>query len=192
MDKAAVLAEVKRVVDSLPGVEAMEILDRDFHDQLIAIETTAEENGACGGLMPFTNKGVWAALSREVNFVIVVQSKSSLFDLDSAKVFIQDEKGQLVGEWLTESRLKDLQGRDNLCFIAPDFVLYTDVHSEGEPRFVLPEVPFHFIENVPGVENVVSGSISTLADDYIRRRMNLSGPNHWTHLVGFDLARATK
>jgi hypothetical protein len=119
----------------------------------------------------------------------VVQSKSLLLDLGSARVFIEDEQGQIVGEWLNENRLKELENKENMCFIAPDFVLYTNVVSKGEPRFILPEVPFRLIEHVPGVENVISGSISTMADDYIRHRLKLPGPNHWTHLVGFDLKK---
>jgi hypothetical protein len=191
MDREAVQKEVRRVISSLPGIEAVEFLDSELCNQIKEIETKAEANGACGGLMPFTNKGVWAALSREVTFVIILHSKTQLFDANAAQVLIEDQKGQVVGEWLSEKRLKELQGKENMCFIAKDFVLYTDVHSTGEPRFILPESPFHYIDNVPGVTNAVSGSISTMADDFVRKRLGFSGPNRFTHLIGYDLKKGS-
>jgi len=52
---------------------------------------------------------------------------------------------------------------------------------------VLPRVDFPYLEDFPGVANVTSGSISTIADDFIRFRLGYRETKHWTHLIGFDI-----
>jgi len=187
MDEEAVLAQVKKTVLALSGVISMTFLDADFRAEIINLEMEAEKNGACGGLMPFTNRGVWESFKRRVQFVMVVQSSAILIGDENDLVYIEDQKGQRVGEWINADRQKELAGRQDICYISPDFVLYPDVQSVGEPFFVLPEMDFPYIKNIAGVTNVTSGSVSTLADDYIRHRLGFSNTKHWTHLVGFDL-----
>lgn len=189
MDKELILSAVKKTVESLAGVIAMEMLTPELRSAIIDLETEAERNGACGGLMPFTNRGVWESFRRQEQFVIVIDSSSIILGDDHDLVFISDQSGQRVGEWLNEDRMKEMQGRDDICYISPDFILYADVKSVGEPFFVLPEMEFPYLKEIKEVENVTSGSISTMADDYIRNQLGFGRGKRWTHLVGFDIKK---
>ncbi|MDD1770476.1 MAG: hypothetical protein LUO79_05260 [Methanomassiliicoccales archaeon] len=191
MERSDILEAVKRKVTSLSGVIAFEYLKGEFKEKLVELEHEAEKNGACGGLMPFTNRGVWMAFDRQVQFVIVASSSAMLLGISDGLVYIEDQKGQIVGEWLNAKRQEELKDRKDLCFLSEDFVLYPDVEVSGEPFFVLPEVAFPYLKGIRGVKNVASGSISTLADDFIRARLGYGETKHWTHLVGFDLDTST-
>jgi len=187
MARETVLAAVRERIMSFPGVIRMEYLDKELHDRLHELEKEAESNGACGGLMPFTNQGVWESFEREVQLVIVAQSSAKVLGVSSNLVYISDQKGQIVGEWLNPERAEELKGREDICFLGTDFVLYPDVVVEGQTFFVLPPVDFHLLDDVAGVKDVTSGSISTLADDFIRSLWGYQETKHWTHLVGFNL-----
>jgi hypothetical protein len=187
MERKEILEAVRRKVTALPGVIAFQYLEGEFADKIVQLEQDAEKNGACGGLMPFTNEGVWNTFSRQFQFVIVAQSSAMLLGISEGLVYIRDQKGQVVGEWLNKERLEKLKGRSDVCYLSDDFVLYSDVEISGEPYFVLPAVDFPYLKGIKGVRNVTSGSVSTLADDYIRNRLGFKETKHWTHLVGFDV-----
>ena len=74
-----------------------------------------------------------------------------------------------------------------MCHIAPDFIIYSDRPMVGEPYFVLPELEFHFLDAIGEVMDVTSGSISTMADDWIRLKRGFVETKHWTHIIGFNL-----
>jgi hypothetical protein len=187
MDRAAVMQAVKERVKTLPGVIAFEFLEGEFRQHLIDLEHEAESNGACGGLMPFTNEGVWEAFKRQVQFVIVADSSAIILGVSNGLVYIRDQKGQIVGEWLTPERVAEMKDRTDVCRISDDFVMYSGLDIVGEPYFVLPKINFPYLDSIEGVKDVASGSISTLADDYIRYRLGFGDTRHWTHLVGFNI-----
>jgi hypothetical protein len=162
-------------------------LDPGLRERIVSIERSCEENGACGGLMPFVNTGVWETLRRQHCFILIIDSSALLLEPTKDLVFIADKSGQIIGEYLTPDRRAELQGRTDVSFLSDDFVLYLGVAPEGEPFFVLPELPFKYLDGIDGVIDVTSGSISTLSDDYIRHLMGYVNTKHWTHLVGFNL-----
>lgn len=182
-----VLASVEKRMRSVPGIIDFQYLDEDFRKEIATAENACEANGACGGLMPFVNTGVWETLRRKYCFIIVIRSSISLLEPSKDLVYIMDKRGQIIGEYLTPERREEYHGRNDVQFFGEDFVLYLDVQPEGEPFFVLPEIPFHFLDDVDGVIDVTSGSISTLSDDIIRKKLGHLDSKHWTHLVGFNI-----
>lgn len=189
MDNKKVIATVKGKVEKLPGIVAVEFLSPELRERLIEMEKEAEMNGACGGLMPFTNQGVWESFKREQQFIMVVKSGTTLIPgYGKGLVYISDQKGQIMGEWINQERFEELKDRKDVCFLSNDFVLYPDVHPEGSQLFVLPPIDFPYLDDIHEVKNVTSGSISTLADDYIRAQLGFAETKHYTHLVGFDVA----
>jgi hypothetical protein len=186
MDREAIMAKVKEKVEGLPGIVGFRYLNDEDREDIIRLEKEAEMHGAIGGMMPFTNKGVWGCFGRDVQFVIVGSKQAELLGLSEALVYIEDKEGQRIGEWVRPERREELRCRSDVCFLGDDFCLYQDVDISGEPYFVLSPVDFPYLDDVEGVENVTSGSVSTLADDYIRYRMGYSETKNWTHLVGFD------
>ncbi|OPY31738.1 MAG: hypothetical protein A4E32_01340 [Methanomassiliicoccales archaeon PtaU1.Bin124] len=183
-----ILDEVERTVKALPGVMGYVLLDDEFRREIYDTELKAEENGCIGGLMPFVNRGVFETLERDHCFIIVVNESMLLLSQSRDVVFISDEKGQKLGEYLPPNHRDDVRNKPNVSFLSDDFVIYMDVEPEGAPYFVLPMLPFPFLDKIAGVTNVASGSISTLADDLVRSKMGFAETKHWSHLVGFDLA----
>ena len=187
MDRETILKRVEETLRGIPGVMDVWILDYENRSRLESIERSAEANGACGGLMPFVNRGVWATLSRQVAVIIVIGSSIPLIGDQFNIVYIEDETKQVIGEYLTPARQEEFKDRDDVCHIGPDFIIYGDRPMVGEPFFVLPELEFHFLDNIKGVKDVTSGSISTMADDWIRLKLGHLNTKHWTHVIGFDI-----
>jgi hypothetical protein len=98
-----------------------------------------------------------------------------------------DQKGQIIGEYLPEGSREDLHLRENAYLLSEDFVIYGDVDIVGEPYFLIPPMTFRPLEGTPGIKNLVSASISTVSDDYVRARLGFKDTKHWTHLIGYDL-----
>ena len=187
MDKEAILKQVEETLRTIPGVMDVLLLDQQDRSHLESIEREAESHGACGGLMPFVNRGVWATMSREVVVIIVIGSSIPLIGNQFNIVYIEDQNKQVIGEYLTPERLEAFKDRDDVCRIGPDFIIYNDRLPVGEPYFVLPELEFHFLDGIKELADVTSGSISTMADDWIRFKLGYMETKHWTHVIGFNL-----
>lgn len=188
MDRETILAAVEDRVREIPGVMDMRFLDPVLKEEITNLEVQAEKNGACGGLMPFVNRGVWEALGREISLV-VVGNAHFLVD-NKGLLYMMDQKGQIMGEYITpEQRKKILEERPDTRFLSEDFILHPEVEIYGEPYFLIDEIRFDYLEAVPGITRVTSGSMSTMSDDYIRGLLGFTGPDQWTHLIGFDLVK---
>ncbi len=188
MDNLAVQKRVEETLRAIPGVMDVWFLEPQERSKLEAIEREAESHGACGGLMPFVNRGVWATMSREVVVVIVIGSSIPLIGDQFNIVYIEDQNKQVIGEYLTPARQEEFKDRTDVCRIGPDFIIYGDKSMVGEPYFVLPALEFHFLDFIKEVTDVTSGSISTMADDWIRERLGYVETKHWTHIVGYNLS----
>lgn len=180
-------AAVRKKVLSQAGVDALEFLDQGFREELERREREAEANGAVGGMMAFVNTGVWDVLSRQEVFVIVVRPDVILLSPQEHLVHIVDQKGHIIGEYLPDGMRDGMEMREDAYLLSEDFVLYGDVDIVGEPYFCIPPVTFSLLADVPGLRNLVSASISTISDDYVRRRLGFENTKHWTHLIGYDL-----
>ncbi len=190
--KQAIIDDAIKRIRSMEGIIDVRVLDPQLKKEIRKLETQAEKTGACGGLMPFTNKGVWDSLQREVTLVLILGSINNIID-DDGIVYILDQKGQLIGEYLNERRRKTIKEEmPDAYFLSEDFVLYPGMEIEGEPYFVLGALPFPELEKVDGVKDVTSGSISTLCDDMIKSITGYDRVKAWTHLVGFNLENGKK
>jgi hypothetical protein len=188
MDRETVLAAVEDRIRTIPGVMDMKFLDPALKEEVTNLEVQAEKNGACGGLMPFVNRGVWESLGREVSLVII--GDPHLLVDNRGLLYMMDQKGQIMGEYITpQQREKMLEEDPDTKFLSEDFILHPDVEIEGEPYFLIDEIRFDYLDGVPGITRVTSGSVSTLSDDYLREILGFTGPNKWTHLIGFDLLK---
>jgi len=187
VERNLVRSAVREKVLSIEGVDHLEFLDQGFRQELEMRERSAEGNGAVGGLMPFVNTGVWKVLTREEVFIIVVRPEVLILSPQQHLVHMVDQRGKIIGEYLPEGRRGDVQLRENAYMLSEDFVLYGDVEIVGEPYFLIPPMTFPPLEDMPGIKNLVSASISTVSDDYFRNRLGYENTKHWTHLIGYDL-----
>ena len=192
MDREEILSNVEKKVRGIPGVVDMKYLDEGLKEKIAGIEHQTEENGAVGGLMPFVNKGVWETLKRENCFVMILGSQEMPFMVPDHAIYLLDQKGQIVGEFLSEERRQEMKRRDDVYFLSEDFVLYHGLEICGEPYFLVPEIEFREIDDVEGVTRVTSASVSTPCDHLIRSTMGRTTGRVWTHLVGFDLVPDAK
>lgn len=188
MDRESVLKQVEEKLRSVPGIIDVWFPSPDDIAKISEKERKAEANGACGGLMKFVNRGVWATISRQVVMVVVLESSVPILEPEENVVYIVDQTEKVIGEYLTPERANEYENRTDVCHISRDFIIYHDRPPVGEPFFVIPEVSFHYIDDIAGVGNVTSGSVSTPTDDWIRERRGYTFTKHWTHLVGFDVA----
>ena len=187
MERNAVRGAVRERILELKGIEVLEYLDQDFRQEIERREREAEGNGAVGGLMAFVNSGVWDVLTRQEVFVIVAQPQMEILHPQEHLVHIVDQRGQVIGEYLPEGKRDDVELRENAYLLSEDFVLYGDVDIVGEPYFLIPHMTFPPLEGMSGIKRLVSASISTASDDYIRGRLGYGDTKCWTHLVGYDL-----
>jgi len=187
VERNAIRSAVRERLLSLKGVEALEYLEQDFRQEIERRERDAEGNGAIGGLMAFVNTGVWDVLTRQEVFVIVAQPHVEILRPQDHLVHMVDQRGQVIGEYLPEGRRDGLELRENAYLLSEDFVLYGDVDIVGEPYFLIPPMAFPPLDGEPGIRRLVSASISTVSDDYIRNRLGFGETKCWTHLVGYDL-----
>jgi hypothetical protein len=186
MDRETILAAVEDRIRAIPGVMDMRFLDPVLKEEVTNLEVQAEKNGACGGLMPFVNRGVWEALGREVSLVII--GNTHLLVDNRGLLFMMDQKGQIMGEYVTpQQRERILEEKPDTKFLSEDFILHPEVEIHGEPYFLIDEIKFDYLEGIPGIARVTSGSMSTMSDDYVRGLLGFTGPDSWTHLIGFDL-----
>lgn len=179
-------SNIRDALLSFPGIDAVVFLDKRLRDEVAHLERQAECNGAVGGLMPFVNTGVWETLKRTEIFVLVAQSGVPMLSPQQNLVHIVDRKGQIIGEYLSEERRKEVMGREDAVWISDDFVLYADLDISGEPYVRIPPMSFPLLEDLPGINNLISGSVSTLTDDFLRSILGFSETKDWTQLVGFD------
>ncbi|MEM2943821.1 MAG: hypothetical protein QXN93_05865 [Methanomassiliicoccales archaeon] len=185
--KEEIIRDVEEKLRSIPGIKDVLFLDETLKSKIIALEKKAEENGAVGGLMPFTNKGVWEALNREICIVIVIDKIAIPEIASDHRIYLIDQKNQIIGEYVSTAKQASLQKRDDVYFLSDDFVLYSDVEIQGEPYFLIPEMEFHGLDGIKHIKRVTSGSISTLSDYFIRCLTGHLEPKLWTHLIGFDI-----
>lgn len=187
VDRYAIRSAVRERVLSLEGIEALEFLDQEFRQELEMREREAEGHGAVGGMMAFVNTGVWDVLTRQEVFVIVVQPKVEILRPQDHLVHMVDQEGRIIGEYLPEGRREGAKLRENAYMLSEDFVLYGDVDIVGEPYFLIPPMSFPPLDGMEGIKGLVSASISTVSDHYIRDRLGFGNTKCWTHLVGYDL-----
>ncbi|WP_400207729.1 hypothetical protein [Candidatus Methanomassiliicoccus intestinalis] len=187
MSHEEILTQVKEKLQAISGVMEVLIMDEKVRGEVFRLETIAESNGACGGLLECKNDGVWESLKRDVTIALV--GDQHLLLSDEGLVMMMDDAGNIVGEYVTPLRKEQiLRVNPQASFLSDDFVIYDGVQITSEVHFVINEVGFDYLKDVEGVKNVTSGSISTLSDDYLRELTKYTEKKYWTHLVGFDFA----
>ncbi|HOP08666.1 MAG TPA: hypothetical protein PLC12_00405 [Candidatus Methanofastidiosa archaeon] len=136
-------------------------------------------------MMEFKNKGVWDSLGRKHLVLIVADMEQGFRNPPCSWTLIVDEMGNTVGEWIPEERMEEFKERDDVQFISNDFVLYKKTPRVGKCFFMMPPLPFPELDDVEGIRNVVSGTVSPPADAYLKKLSNTS-ENFWTIIIGYD------
>jgi len=177
--------DVENILKEIPGILKVMKLDLKDKRHVSKLEKMAEDNGAAGGMMEFKNKGVWEALGRKNVVLIVADTEQGFRDPPCAWTLIVDERGSTVGEWIPEEKIEAFKEREDIHFISKDFVLYKNVPRHGKSFFMMPPIPFPELDEVVGIRNVVSGTVSPPADAYLKK-ISETEENFWTIIIGYD------
>jgi hypothetical protein len=184
----AILATVEQRFRTAPGVVDVRYLDPELRERIDHHERIAESHGAAGGLMAYKNRGVWEVLSRQFGLVLICDRDLVLNSDLKGVVRMMDPTGQVLGEYVDPLRKEQvLKEYPDAYFMSEDFVMYPDRKAQGEPYFLLDEMPVHDLDDIDHVTRVTSGSMTTLSDDIVRGMLGYAGPKMWTHMIGFDL-----
>ena len=139
--------------------------------------------------MKYVNQGVQAVLGRDVCMVLVCKDRLVLDNDLRGIVYMTDPSGQILGEYLGPERREQVRKENpDAFFMSEDFVMYADRVPQGEPFFLLDEMPIHDLDDIEEVRNATSGSMTTLTDGAVREMLGFNAPRTWTRMVGFDIS----
>lgn len=177
---------IRRALGRMAEILALRALSDEERAHISGLETATEEGGAAGGIMEFVNEGLRQALACDL--VYAALTGPMLDDPPEPWTIMLDDDGQLIGEWLPESRREEVRAEGRGIFLSPDFVLYKDRRPRGKGRFVMPFMCVPLEGSDGGLSTCGIGTPSGPADEYIRGLMGNPGRDIATLVVGISVA----
>jgi len=194
---------IKALLSELNGVIAVSQIDNKNRDAVIKLENNYEK----GGVIELKNPGIRMVLQCDTVFAILKDASfrpppgATVFIVEDQETFnknvdhllkIKDKKYCIIGEELIDKQPPE---DEEYMFISDDFILYPE-RRKGRAKkpayFLIPPIGFPELEAVKNtlkIENIISVSPSTMADDYIRKLCGFSLTEKFaTILVGFNKA----
>lgn len=181
-DPNTLVPQLRALVSSLADVMELRLLTSEERTEAQRLEELAEASGAAGGLMPFVNEGIHAALASDAVFAVTTGPMTS--EPPSPWTIMVDEDDHVIGEWLPQSRIAEARDSKRCIFLSDDFVMYKSPRPRGKSRFVMPFVclPLEGDDSPFTVCGV--GSPSPPGDEYIRSLLGNPGNDIATLLLG--------
>ena len=200
-EQKKLVEDIKKLLSKLKGVISVSKIDNEYRDKIVKLENEYEK----GGLICLKNPGIRMALQCETVFAILKDTSfrpppgATVFmveDTDTKEtdhlLTINNKTYRIIGEELIG---KTPPEDEEYIFISDDFILYPDRRKGRTKRpayFIIPPLGFYELEEVKEIykiDNIISVSPSTTADDYIRKICDFSPSEELaTILVGFNEA----
>jgi len=183
------LYTVIRKLRSVEGIiDVWGVEDRD-KKIILDLEANANRNAGLAIGIEFSNPGATLALQR--GFVVCINHSPSLRHPPRPILTLAVGEDVLGEEVWEEDAIAKLRSDSNAIFLGNGFVLFRDkVNSirERRARFEYRPQGFPEVEQVDGVCDVVSATISPEADAYIKGRAKWprGDPETGTVLIGFN------
>ncbi len=178
---------LKRLMET-PGVVAVSVLPDEERDSLQRLETEANLRLGIPGL-EIVNEGIRDVLARQ--HAIIISHSPALRHPPGPIIVISDEE-DIVGEEVWEpGRAEKLSEDPNVLFLGKSVALYRDalMRARGKPlKLVYKGLPFPELEEVPGVQDVVSVTMTVPVHFEFAKKAgwNPDDPNLGTVLIGFN------
>jgi hypothetical protein len=137
-DPSEFLPQLRALLSSLAEVFDIRPLTSQERSEAQRLEDLAEASGAAGGLMPFVNEGIHAALASDAVFAVTTGPMTN--EPSTPWTIMLDDDDQMIGEWLPQSRIAEARESKRCIFLSNDFVMYKDRRPRGRGRFVMPFV----------------------------------------------------
>lgn len=184
---------IKRLL-STSGVVACWALPDEDRESLRQLETESNLRLGLPGL-DIVNEGIREILGRQ--HVVVISHSSRLRHPPGPIIVITDGE-RIVGEEIWEpGRLEELSKDRTAILLGKSLVLYRDelTQARGKPlKLAYRALPFPELEEVPGVKDVVSVTITVPVHSRFSQKAgwNPDDPNLGTVLIGFNESKQTK
>ena len=186
----AVDAVVKRLL-ATPGVVACWVVPDEDRELLRQLESEANLRLRLPG-MDIVNEGIKDALAREH---LVMISHSPALRHPPGPIIVICDGEHVVGEEIWEpGQFEKLSKDPSALFLGKSLVLHRDAlaQARGKPlRLTYRGLPFPEINEVPGVEDVVSITITVPVHSRFSEKAgwNPDNPNLGTVLIGFNRSK---
>jgi hypothetical protein len=180
-------AVVKRLLKT-PGVVACWVVPDADRDSLRQLENEANLRLGLPGL-DIVNEGIKEALARQY---VVIISHSPALRHPAGPIIVILDGDRVVGEEMWQPGQYERLSKDaNALFLGKSLVLYRDVlaQARGKPlKLAYRPLPFPEVEEVPGVKDVVSVTITIPVHLRFSQKAgwNPNDPNLGTVLIGFN------
>jgi len=184
------LEQIEAVLSSTKGILDVKWLDQEALAKVLEIENSVYKN-RISGLGGYYNEGIRDVLSRK--YVCAVLNNNEFRHATEPSLFWV-AGNVVIGEEITDAkRLKRLMKKSTVKILRKKFVLHLDRMKEARghpPVFIVRGLPFHEIEGIRGVHDVLSASPIGSADVYFKKRYgwDINARDLGTILIGFNLS----
>jgi len=182
------LDAVVRKLRSVEGVMDVRPLDAADKKMILQLEAKASESAGLIGLA-IVNEGAKLALER--NFVLCINHSPTLRHPPKPILVLATDKDIAGTEVWEQDEITRFQADPNTIFLGKGFVLFRDKLNAARQRplrFEYGPQGFPEIETIQNVCDVVSATVSSATDLYVKGRAKLdtTDPNRGTVLIGFN------
>jgi hypothetical protein len=184
------LEQIEAVLSSVKGILDVKWLDQEARIKVSELEDNIYKNGL-SGLGGYCNEGVKDVLSRK-HICVVLNNNEFRHAIEPSLFWVAGDI--IIGEEVTDdSRLQNLKEKNTVKILRKKFVLHLDKMKEARghrPVFIVRGLPFHEVECIRGIHDVLSASPSGSVDVYFKKRYgwDINANDLGTILIGFNLS----
>jgi hypothetical protein len=178
---------VEKVLLTIPGIMDVRYLDKKHFKEILRLETIVEKSAI--GIRCF-NEGLREVLKRQI--VLAIAHLPNLRH-PPEPIILWKAGEEIVGEEVWEDeKIERLKKDSNVIFLGKNFILYRDKLirlRKAESMLVYPPVRFPELEKIELIKDLVSITVSTPVDIYIKKKMgwNVNDSKIGTVLIGFNI-----
>jgi len=174
--------DIQKRLKSVKGIIDVKLMSPEDIEKIREFEIQAEKNKAAGGMMDFINEGVWEVLSKGTVFLIFIDESFSDRKHGQSLTLMKDPSGNILGRLLRKDEIPEYKNRDDVIFLGEDFVIYSNVKTEGKPYFLIPAQKVEELKDLNGI----SASLCVPTDLFFKEKYNIKGNNLGTVIIGVD------
>lgn len=174
--------DIQKRLKSVKGIIDVKLMSPEDIEKIREFEIQAEKNKAAGGMMDFINEGVWEVLSKGTVFLIFIDESFSDRKHGQSLTLMKDPSGNILGRLLRKDEIPEYKNRDDVLFLGEDFVIYSNVKTEGKPYFLIPAQKVEELKDLNGI----SASLCVPTDLFFKEKYDIKGNNLGTVIIGVD------
>jgi hypothetical protein len=169
------------IIKGMSGTLQVFPLDEETREGILQVERTIKSQMG----MEVKNEGLEQCLHRR--YVLCILKNKQFRPPPEPTVQLLADEGTVIGTEVLPGQHGQYQGRDDILWLCEDFVVYMDRQPTKREYFFMPPVSFPELQDIDGVDNIVSCSPSPLGDIIIKNRYGIEDdPKNATILVGFN------